>query len=489
MTTRLRARLGRRTRAVAALGAGLLLLTGCNFDVYSLPLPGGADTGKDPIHVKVRFPDVLDLVPKSSVKVNDVAVGQVTKVTLDGYQAVVELELRKDVDLPDNAVATIRQTSLLGEKFVSLATPTSGAKGRLSDGDLIPDGGHNPEVEDVLSALSLVLNGGGVAQLKTISSELNLALEGREGSAKSVLTQVSSLMGQLDQRKQDIVRAIESVNRLALTARKHQKSIDAALDELPSALDSLDSQREDLVAMLDGLTKLSDVGVRVIQTTQATTVDSLRSLDPVLTQLAKAGDDFVKGFSTFLTYPFIDESVGRDPRVAENLHMGDYVNLSIDLQLDFNNLALPDIPCIPINLLPDSPLDQLINLKNLCNGVFQTLQGCLRTPVNIDACRQLPKYLFDNVCAAVKLLCGLVGNKPGATSGDKASAGTDPLSQLLNNVLKGGGLGRPAPGGSSEADVMWADFDDAYDANLLRAYAGPLVAAPGGATTTGGTSR
>ena len=477
--TRRRSGLRARLRTGVALLAGALLLTGCDFDVYELPLPGGADTGKDPITVSVRFDDVLDLVPKSSVKVNDVAVGQVTDVRLDGYRAVVTLELRKDVDLPDNPVASIRQTSLLGEKFVSLAAPTTGAQGRLSDGDVIKDGGRNPEVEEVLGALSLVLNGGGIAQLKTISTELNLALEGREDSAKSVLTQVSSLMGQLDQRKQDIVDAIESVNRLAVTAKQHQTSIDRALDELPSALDSLDRQREDLVKMLDGLTQLSDVGVRVIKTTKTATVDTLKMLDPVLYQIAQAGDDFAKGFSTFLTYPFIDESVGRDPQVARNLHMGDYVNLSVDLQLDLGNLRLPDLVCIPLNDLPDLPLDQLVNLKTLCSGVTQTLQGCLKTPPDAQACLKLPQYLLDNVCQAVKLLCGTGGltggAKTGATAGSPA-ASTNPLGTLLSSVLGGGGLGRPAPGGTSQADSMWRDFDATYDSSVVSLYAAPLVA-------------
>ena len=32
-------------RAAAALTVGAVLLSGCDFDVYKLPLPGGADTG------------------------------------------------------------------------------------------------------------------------------------------------------------------------------------------------------------------------------------------------------------------------------------------------------------------------------------------------------------------------------------------------------------------------------------------------------------
>ncbi|MCX6400292.1 MAG: MCE family protein [Propionibacteriales bacterium] len=460
-----------RARAAGALFLGMVLLTGCDFDVYQLPLPGGTDTGDNPISITVKFDDVLDLVPMSSVKVNDVSVGQVTDVDLDGYRAVVKLELRGDLDLPDNPVASIRQTSLLGEKFVSLAAPTTGAKGKLSDGDVIEKGGRNPEVEEVLGALSLVLNGGGVAQLKTIASELNLALEGREDSAKSVLTQVSSLVRQLDERKGDIVNAIDSINRLARSARTHQKSIDTALEELPSALDSLDRQREDLVAMLQGLTKLSDVGVRVIQTTKTATVNSLKALDPILTQIAKAGDDFVDGFSTFLTFPFIDEAVGRDPVVANNLHMGDYVNLSVDLQLDLGNLELPDLACIPINELPDSPLDELINLKNLCSGATKALQGCLKTPPDAAACAKLPQFLLDNVCDAAPLLCG--GLRGGASSG---SASSNPIGSLLDSVLKGGGLGRPAPGGSDEANAMWTDFDQRYDTDMVSLYSAPMLA-------------
>ena len=95
-----------------------LFLSACDASVYSLPLPGGPDVGDDPMTVKVEFADVLDLVPQSTVKVNDVSVGKVTAIDLEGYQALVTLELRRDVDLPGNAVAELRQTSLLGEKFV-----------------------------------------------------------------------------------------------------------------------------------------------------------------------------------------------------------------------------------------------------------------------------------------------------------------------------------------------------------------------------------
>lgn len=328
----------RALRQAAVLAVGMVALTGCRFDIYSLPLPGGADTGDNPMTVTVEFQDVLDLVPQSSVKVADVTVGKVSKVDLEGYHAKVTLEINDEVDLPANAVATIRQTSLLGEKFVSLAPPTEGASAeRLKDESAIPlaSTGRNPEVEEVLSALSLILNGGGVAQLKTISRELNLALEGNEGSARSVLRQLATLVGKLEQSKGDIVDAIESVNRLAISIEKQMPAIDSALEELPAALESLDRQRDDLVKMLKALADLSDVGVRVIQASKTSTIDAFRQLNPVLSALADAGDALPNALQIFFTYPFPDANlISRDPQAARNLHMGDFVNLSVQLDID-----------------------------------------------------------------------------------------------------------------------------------------------------------
>ena len=149
-----------------------------------------------------------------------------------------------------------------------------------------------------------------------------------------MLEQVRLFMGQLDENKDDIVTAIDSLNNLAVSVNGQMDSIDAALDELPSALTSLDQQRADLVKMLKALDRLGGVGVRVIKASKDATIESLRQLNPVLTELADSGDALVKSFNVFLTYPFVDEVVGRDPQVARNLHMGDYTNLSIQLDID-----------------------------------------------------------------------------------------------------------------------------------------------------------
>src|SRR5690606_32075261 len=88
--------------AAAAVLAGLLVSSCSSDGIYSIPLPGGADVGSDPMHIDIRFDDVLDLVPQSAVKVEGVPVGRVQDITLaeDGWTANVSTVVNSSVDLP-----------------------------------------------------------------------------------------------------------------------------------------------------------------------------------------------------------------------------------------------------------------------------------------------------------------------------------------------------------------------------------------------------
>ncbi len=203
-----------RVAALIAAGLAVTLTSGCGVMTSGLRgvnLPGGADLGDKPYGVTVEFADVVDLVPQSLVKVADVSVGSVRSITLDPktWHAMVTVDINGDVRLPENAVARVRTTSLLGEKFVQLGAPETGAAGTLADGATIPidRSGRAVEVEEVFGALSLLLDGGGVGNIKTIATELNKALKGNEPEIRSLLTNLDTLVGALDERKGDITRA------------------------------------------------------------------------------------------------------------------------------------------------------------------------------------------------------------------------------------------------------------------------------------------
>jgi phospholipid/cholesterol/gamma-HCH transport system substrate-binding protein len=399
-------------------------------------------------------------VPDSTVKVNDVTVGKITDISLSDYNAEVTMQLRSDTRLPQNAVAQIQQTSLLGEKFVDLSAPPTGASSTpLTSGDVIPLSrtGQNPEVEQVLGALSLLLNGGGVAQLQTITRELNKTLHGREGEARSVLHQIRLFSGQLDRHKSQIVHALQALDRLSTSLDKQRSTIDATLTELPSALHSINSQRHDLVKMLSALAHLSGVGVHVIKLSKQSTIDTLRSLSPVLGQLQASGSDFVNAFNVALTYPFVDEVVGRDPQVARNLQMGDYTNLDIKFDLSLDGLgSLPSLPTGLPTSLPTLPTLPTSLPTSQITKILGDVVQCLRSgDITSKACQKVlsdPEKLARLITQCQKHkhqdnpVCQALNSIPSLPTGGTALPTLTLPTSIIPTILRAPGARRVAFG-------------------------------------------
>jgi phospholipid/cholesterol/gamma-HCH transport system substrate-binding protein len=412
----------RRLSVTAATLAAAVGLGGCGFSPYDIPLPGGADTGDDPYTVTAQFRDVLDLVPQSGVRVNDLPVGKVTDIELDGWNAKVTLQINRDAKLPDNAVATIRQTSLLGEKFVSLSPPATGATGRLGDGDTIPldRSGRNPEIEEVLSAASLLFNGGGIERTNTIVRELNQTLGGNEPEIKELLDSTTTFLGQLDDNKEQILTSLEQVNRLAVATNDQRGAITGALDDLPEALRVVNGQRDDLVKLLQSLDRLGDVATGVIQQSKADTVADLKLLVPTLTNLSKSADDFAYDFQALLSYPFTDGAVGSGA------------------QADGSPRAGSDLPALGRCENPAGNSDN----DGFCVGDFANLS--LRLDLDVDQLQGLLQVLGIDLST----LGGGAGEDDDAAAGDQAGLPEVPELAELQKVLSG--LRLPGLGGASQ---------------------------------------
>jgi phospholipid/cholesterol/gamma-HCH transport system substrate-binding protein len=381
--------LPRRLRVATVLVVAIFALTGCGIQsVQDVALPGGAALGPNPYTVTAQFTNVVDLVPNNSVRVNDVPVGVVREVSLapDGWTAQVVVEVNGAVNLPANATARLRQTSLLGEKFVELLpSPEGPARGRLGNGAVIPvdrtDVGA--QVEEVLGALSLLLNGGGVEKVQTIARELNAATTGNEEQLRSLLRNLDQFVGTLDRQKADIVRAIDSLERLSRTLVDQRARIANVIDNLGPGLDVLNQQRGLLVETLQSLNRLSDVGVDVIRRSQANTVADLRALQPILRNLVEAGDALPGSLQILVTIPFADNSL--------NVIKGDFANIDVSVQLNLQSL-----------------LTTLLNSNEVpgVDAIFKLLQQPGTTPVAGDGATQRGSR---NTAGLVPQLPGLGG--------------------------------------------------------------------------------
>ncbi len=352
---------------------GALALSSCQFDgVNEMALPGGTGTGEDAIQITVELPDVGTLTPNAEVKVGDIAVGTVREVTVADWHAEAVLSIEPDVELPANATASVGVNTLLGAAYVELAAPAH-PTGELADGARIPlERGHAyPSTEQVLSAASLALNGGGLEQISTITAELNQVLGGNDRAVGALLPRLEEFLGALNDQRNDILAAVDDVAAMSTRFAGQRRIITRALDQIGPALETLSTERPNITRALTSLTDLAEVVVPLVADVRDDLVADLENLDPVIRAILRAGDATVSALGFAVTFPFAPETV-------TNACRGDYCNLTAIFDLTntalTNGFITPDgTPGIPG--FPGVDLTDLTGLLGLTVGNLDGVTG------------------------------------------------------------------------------------------------------------------
>jgi phospholipid/cholesterol/gamma-HCH transport system substrate-binding protein len=373
---------GRRTVAV---GAGALLLAGCQFGgLNSLDMPGTAGHGSGSYTVTVELPDVATLPQNSPVMVDDVTVGSVSGIDAvqrpDGtFYAAVKLSLEGSVNLPQNSTAKVAQTSLLGSQHVELAPPVNQpAEGRLKEGSNIPmsQAGRYPTTEEVLSSLGVVVNKGNLGALQDITDETYAAVAGRAGSFADLVPRLAELTSSLDQQTADIIAAAEGLNRFAGILARGKDSLGRALDSLPAALKVLNDNRGNLVDAFTALRGFAGVASHVLSETKDDFTADFKDLYPVIKSLNDNADDFIKDLELLPTFPF-------QYKYLRNAIRGDYLNVFVTFDLTVRRLG-ESVFTTSAGFDPNMKhMSEVINPPDFLVGAMANLSGQAADPFKI----------------------------------------------------------------------------------------------------------
>lgn len=106
--------------------------------------------GDDYYSLHARFASVSGLRVGNPVEINGIEVGRVEQMNIDQEKqiAVVELKIRKDIKVYDDAGASIRTAGLIGDKFVKIEPGGSG--GILKPGEMITETTSPVDLEDLI---------------------------------------------------------------------------------------------------------------------------------------------------------------------------------------------------------------------------------------------------------------------------------------------------------------------------------------------------
>ncbi len=107
--------------------------------------------GDNYYEVSARFRSVTGLKTGAQVEIAGVQVGQVDSISLDPKEqvAIVELKVRKDIELTDDVIASVKTAGLIGDKFIKLSP--GGSEEILKPGDMITDTESALDIEELIS--------------------------------------------------------------------------------------------------------------------------------------------------------------------------------------------------------------------------------------------------------------------------------------------------------------------------------------------------
>lgn len=320
-------KLGRRT---VALSAAALMLTSCGSwkGISNVPLPGGPGTGSERTTIYVQMPDTLALNVNSRVRVADVYVGRVRSIELKNWVATLTLDLESSVQLPENTLAKIGQTSLLGSQHVQLDLPPNPSPEKLKTGDVIPlkNAEAFPTTERVLASIASIVTGGGVSNLETIQTEIYNVLNGRADEIRTFLGRLDTFTDELNQQRADITRAIDSTNRLLTIVEQRNETLDAVLTEFPPLIQHFAETRDLFADAVEALGRISGAAEDALAPVSDNLNTNLANLQRPLRELAKASPYLIGALKMLPTAPFSIENVPKAVR-------GDYINVSLMVDL------------------------------------------------------------------------------------------------------------------------------------------------------------
>jgi phospholipid/cholesterol/gamma-HCH transport system substrate-binding protein len=313
----MRARTVALARLVSCLVAVSLAAAGCS-------LPGRTE---GPVKLTAVFDDVGDLVVNHSVQVADVRVGSIDKIELtDDFKAKVTMTVKKDVHIATDAIAELRTTSLLGEKFIALRPCdesrgdtgcTPGAR-ELQSGDEIKQTRAAPELEFVAEQAvdllgGVVISNGVAPDLQVLVQMGSQAFAGRGPELRGLVEDLSTISGTLADQANNIVTIIDGLDKATSTLATSAPEVDQLLTNLTETTTVLAENRQQAVDTLASLTRLVQAQEQLVFQPYLAQVDrQVKELDAILGEVTRGRQEVAS------LLDWIDRFVYQVPKGVQN---------------------------------------------------------------------------------------------------------------------------------------------------------------------------
>jgi phospholipid/cholesterol/gamma-HCH transport system substrate-binding protein len=293
-------------KLVTPLRVGLLFIAagGFFFAFFMFAKKGGL-SDKESLTVWAYFRDASGLSAKSRVQIAGIPVGEIRLITLEGTRAKVELKIRRDVDLREDAVLTKRSESLLGDYLLDLNPGTEQAQPMAENGQIrrVID---TQGMEAIFQSLSQI-----TADIQQVTGALRDVLGGEKGA------------GSLQRIVENLIHLSEAVDN---TVRSSGERLNAILTNFQGVSEDV-----------RGLTAENEAEVtRIVNNIEGITKDVREVLGTVKSVVGSNQGDLKEGVSNLKdTIQKLDRTLGNLEQITKGVKEGDGVvgSLLTDKQL------------------------------------------------------------------------------------------------------------------------------------------------------------
>ncbi|MGI8329372.1 MCE family protein [Actinomadura scrupuli] len=240
--------------------AAVLVICGvlCGCSIQTLHAPKG------PLTLSADFTDVQNLVTGHYVKIADVPVGSVTKITLvgsgSGYRSRVTMSIKKGVKIPVGTSAKVTVTSLLGENYVQLEPPagrnlTQGPF--LADNAMITSTSASPGFEDIVGRAAPLVGALADSDVPGLVQAAGTAFAGRGPELNAMISNAGTLLDTFGKRRRELAEAVDDLADLGKKLAAHQASMDRLPGRLAGATKLLADDRQKILTAVHSLSALA----------------------------------------------------------------------------------------------------------------------------------------------------------------------------------------------------------------------------------------
>lgn len=196
---------------------------------------------KDTYQLKARFTDATGILNGDPVKIAGVPIGKVTSFEVEQGEAIVEMEIESEIEIPTDSYFDIKFLNLLGQRVINIHRDETPSSEVWEEGEEVPVTQTTPalDLSVVFNNLRPLIQTTNPEDINTVARAVLAVFEGREGDLAGILGNLGNLSETLSARDQRLARFVSDFDELTKILNRDSANIRAGLRQFTEFMEQL----------------------------------------------------------------------------------------------------------------------------------------------------------------------------------------------------------------------------------------------------------